>query len=95
MNEEEIVAAALSDSDALPMTEEQMKNARRIPRVRTMRRALQLTQEEFAARYHIPLDTLRDWEQGRSEPDQTAQAYLKAIAANPEAIYQALQFTPH
>ncbi|MEH2257149.1 helix-turn-helix domain-containing protein [Nostoc sp.] len=59
-----------------------------------MRRALQLTQEEFAACYRIPLNTLRDWEQGRSEPDQTAQAYLKAIAGNPEAVYQALQFIP-
>jgi len=29
---------------------------------------LQLTQEEFAPRYHIPLGTLRDWEQGRAEP---------------------------
>lgn len=95
MTEEEIHAAALSDPDALPMTETELRNARRVPRVKTMRRALHLTQEEFAARYHIPLGTLRDWEQGRSEPDQTAKAYLKVIAANPEAIYQALQYTPH
>lgn len=95
MTEEEIVAAALSDPDALPMTETELRNARRVPRVKTMRRALHLTQEEFAARYHIPLGTLRDWEQGRTEPDQTAKAYLKVIAANPEAIYQALQYTPH
>ncbi len=95
MTEEEIHAAALSDPDALPMTEAELRNARRVPRVKTMRRALRLTQEEFAARYHIPLGTLRDWEQGRSEPDQTAKAYLKVIAANPEAIYQALQSTPH
>ena len=95
MTEEEIHAAALSDPDALPMTEAELRNARRVPRVKTMRRALRLTQEEFAARYHIPLGTLRDWEQGRSEPDQTAKAYLKAIAVNPEAIYQALQFSPY
>lgn len=91
MTEEEIHAAALSDPDARPMTEAELRNAKRVKRVKTMRRALQLTQEEFAARYHIPLGTLRDWEQGRSEPDQTAKAYLKVIAANPEAIYQALQ----
>ena len=95
MTEEEIHAAALSDPDARPMTEAELRNAKRVPRVKTMRRALRLTQEEFAARYHIPLGTLRDWEQGHSEPDQTAQAYLKVIAANPEAIYQALQFSPH
>ncbi|MDZ8260580.1 helix-turn-helix domain-containing protein [Nostoc sp. ChiQUE01b] len=94
MTEEEIIAAAFTDPDAIPLTEEQLKTARRVPRVKTMRRALQLTQEEFAARYHIPLGTLRDWEQGRSKPDETAQAYLKAIAGNPEAVYQALRFTP-
>jgi hypothetical protein len=26
-----------------------------------------------AARYQIPIGTLRDWEQGRSEPDQPAK----------------------
>lgn len=95
MTEEEIHAAALSDPDALPMTEEELRNARPVPRIKTIRRALHLTQEEFAARYHIPLGTLRDWEQGRTEPDQTVKAYLKVIAANPEAIYQALQSTPN
>ncbi len=95
MTEEEIHAGAISDPDARPMTEAELRNARRVPRVKTMRRALKLTQEEFSARYHIPLGTLRDWEQGRTEPDQTAQAYLKVIAANPQAIYEALQFTPH
>ncbi|WP_199334057.1 MULTISPECIES: DNA-binding transcriptional regulator [Nostocaceae] len=95
MTEEEIHAAAVSDPDARPMTETELSNARRVPRVKTIRRALRLTQEEFAARYQIPLGTLRDWEQGRSEPDQTAKAYLKVIAANPDAIYQALQAIPH
>lgn len=95
MTEEEIHAAALSDPDAQPLTDADLARMRRISRVKTIRRALRLTQEEFAARYHIPLGTLRDWEQGRSEPDQTAKAYLKVIAANPEAIYQALQSTPH
>ncbi len=59
-------------------------------RVRTLRRALALTQEEFAERYHIPLATLRDWEQGRSEPDQPAKAYLTVIARDPEGVERAL-----
>lgn len=59
-----------ADSDARPFTPEELAKARRVPRVRTLRRALGLTQEEFAARYRIPLGTLRDREQGRSEPDQ-------------------------
>ncbi len=95
MTEQEIHAAALDDPDAQPLTDADLARMKRVSRAKIIRRALRLTQEEFAARYHIPLGTLRDWEQGRSEPDQTAQAYLKVIAANPEAIYQALQSTPH
>jgi putative transcriptional regulator len=49
-----------------------------------------LTQEEFSARYHIPLGTLRDWEQHRAEPDQAARAYLKVIAKDPDFVAAAL-----
>jgi putative transcriptional regulator len=70
MTEEEVSAAAARDPDARPMSEEEFGHARRVPHIKTLRRALALTQEEFAARYHIPLGTLRDWDQGRSEPDQ-------------------------
>ena len=61
-----------------------------MPRVKTLRRALDLTQQEFAARYQIPLGTLRDWEQGRTEPDQPARAYLTVIAHDPEGTRRAL-----
>jgi putative transcriptional regulator len=91
MTEAEIDAAALADPDARPMTAEELQTARRVPRIRTLRRALGLTQEEFAGRYHIPLGTLRDWEQGRTEPDQPARAYLKAIAGDPAAVQRALE----
>ncbi len=57
----------------------------REPGAQGIRRALGLTQEEFAAHYDIPLGTLRDWEQGRAEPDQPTQAYLKVIARGPSA----------
>ena len=52
------------------------------PHLKILRRALGMTQEEFATRFQIPLGTLRDWEQGRAEPDQTARAYLRAIAGD-------------
>ena len=90
MTEAEIEAAALADPDARPMTAEQMRNARRVPRAKTLRRALGLTQEEFATRYHIPIGTLRDWEQGRCEPDQPSLAYLRVIAHDPEGVIRAL-----
>jgi len=70
MTESEDEAAAWREPDAQPFTPEELARTKRIPRARTLRRALGLTQEEFAARYRIPLGTLRDWEQGRSEPDQ-------------------------
>jgi putative transcriptional regulator len=90
MTDEEVTAAALSDADARPMTPEQLRTARRVPRTKTLRRALALTQEEFATRYHIPIGTLRDWEQGRCEPDQPGRAYLTVIAHDPEGVKRAL-----
>ncbi|HEY7496635.1 MAG TPA: helix-turn-helix domain-containing protein [Candidatus Tectomicrobia bacterium] len=94
MEPEEIEAAARIDPDAQPLTEADLARMKRVPRTKTLRRALGLTQEEFAARYHIPLGTLRDWEQGRTEPDQPARAYLTVIARDPEGVYRALQVEP-
>lgn len=90
MTEEEIMAAALSDPDAQPLSDADFKRMKRVPRSKTLRRVLGLTQEEFALRYHIPIGTLRDWEQGRCEPDQTAKAYLHVIARDPSGIANAL-----
>jgi putative transcriptional regulator len=86
----EVEAAAAADPDAQPMTAEELRSARRVPRVKTLRRALGFTQEEFAIRYQIPIGTLRDWEQGRTEPDQPARAYLKVIARDPERVHRLL-----
>lgn len=86
----EIEAAAARDHENPPLTDAHLGQLRPVPRVKTLRRALALTQEEFAVRYHIPLGTLRDWEQGRSEPDQPAKAYLTVIARDPEGVDRAL-----
>ncbi|HEX3672862.1 MAG TPA: helix-turn-helix domain-containing protein [Rhizomicrobium sp.] len=94
MSEEEIEAAALSDPDNPPRAAAELAKMKRVPRAKTLRRALRLTQEEFALRYHIPLGTLRDWEQGRSEPDQPARAYLAVIARDPEGIAKAFEKKP-
>ena len=89
--EEASLAASMADPDALPLTPEQEERARPTPRAKIIRRALGLTQEEFSARYHIPLGTLRDWEQGRAQPDQPNRAYLKVIANDPEGVRKSLQ----
>jgi putative transcriptional regulator len=94
MTEEEVMAAALSDPDNQPWTEERMAGVKILSRLRSIRRALDLTQEEFSERYQIPLGTLRDWEQGRSEPDAPARAYIKAIRGDPEGVAKALQWCP-
>jgi DNA-binding transcriptional regulator YiaG len=91
LTDEEVRAAALADPDAQPLTEERLARMKRVPQARTLRRALSLTQEEFAARYHIPIGTLRDWEQGRSEPDQPARAYLNVIAHDPDGVRRGLE----
>jgi putative transcriptional regulator len=91
MTAAQIEAAAKSDADNPPLTAVQLAGMGRVPRVKTLRRALGLTQEEFAARYRIPLGTLRDWEQGRTEPDLTAQAYIIVIAHDPESARSALR----
>ncbi len=63
---------------------------KRTPQVKIIRRALGISQEGFAARYRIPIGTLRDWEQGRVAPDRAARAYLTVIARDPEAVRKAL-----
>jgi putative transcriptional regulator len=91
LTDEEIHAAALADPDAQPLTDERLAKMQRVPRTRGIRRALGLSQEEFATRYHIPVGTLRDWEQGRFEPDAAARAYLAVIAREPETVRRALE----
>jgi putative transcriptional regulator len=86
--------AALKDPDARPLTEADFRRMRRTPQVKIIRRALGISQQDFAARYHIPIGTLRDWEQGRVAPDQAARAYLTVIARDPEAVRKALSL-PH
>jgi putative transcriptional regulator len=94
MTEAQRHQAALDDPDARPLTEADFARMKRTPQVRIIRRALGLSQEDFAARYHIPIGTLRDWEQGRATPDQAARAYLTVIARDPEAVRRALHDAP-
>lgn len=91
MTEAQRHQAALDDPDAQPLTEADFARMKRPPQAKIIRRALGLSQEDFAARYHIPLGTLRDWEQGRVEPGQAARAYLKVIAREPDTVREALK----
>lgn len=90
MTDEEIEANALSDPDNPPLTAEELSHMRRIPNPREIRARLNLTQEQFAERFHLRLGTLRDWEQGKKAPDSAARVLLRVIDRNPEAVDQAL-----
>jgi putative transcriptional regulator len=91
MSEQDRRRAALADPDARPATRAQLARARRVPDVRALRQKLNLTQEEFAARFHLPLGTVRDWEQGAHRPDKAAQVLLTVIARDPDAVARALE----
>ena len=58
--------------------------------VSAVRRRLRLSQGVFAALFGIPLATVKDWEQGRRQPDAPARAYLRVIAQDPDAVRRAL-----
>ncbi|MDP6787134.1 MAG: transcriptional regulator [Rhodospirillales bacterium] len=58
--------------------------------VPAIRRKLGLSQPQFAARYSLSIGTLRDWEQGRRQPDRHARMLLRVIEREPEAVERAL-----
>jgi putative transcriptional regulator len=61
------------------------------PDVREIRRELGMSQQEFSSAYLIPLATLKNWEQGRRQPDAPAAAYLRVIARRPVETRDALR----
>jgi putative transcriptional regulator len=90
MTDEEVMTAARSDPDAPPLTPGQLAGMRRVSRVKVLRQRLGMTQAEFAEAFHLPITTLRDWEQRRSTPDAPARALLLAIERDPEVMRRLL-----
>ncbi|MCA6125823.1 helix-turn-helix domain-containing protein [Bradyrhizobium sp. WSM 1704] len=64
------------------------------PAVRDLRRKAQLTQLEFAAKLGVPVETIRNWEQGKRAPRGPARALLAVIAHSPETVFAALAGEP-
>ena len=75
---------------ASPASEE----ARSSSAVRELRRRARLTQLEFAARLGVPVETIRNWEQGKRMPRGPARALLAVIAHSPETVFAALATEP-
>jgi putative transcriptional regulator len=85
--DEDIARNVASDPDAPPILTDG-ETAAAI--ARTVRKRLGISLAEFAARFRIPVATLRDWEQNRRQPDCAAFAYLRVIAREPEMVARVL-----
>ena len=92
MTDEEALANARSDPDNPPYDDRKPGNPpmRRGSIAKRIRWKLRMSQSQFAEDFNIPLGTLRDWEQHRRDPDQSAQAYLAVILHEPDAVRRAL-----
>ena len=60
---------------------------------RGVRARTKLTQAQFAARIGVPLETVRNWEQGKRSPRGPARALLKVIDAAPDVAFAVLSTT--
>src|SRR5215218_2616864 len=58
--------------------------------VKRIRKGLGLSQEAFAATYGFALSAVRDWEQGRRQPERSARILLKIVEKEPDAVTRAL-----
>ncbi|MCB0000169.1 MAG: helix-turn-helix domain-containing protein [Anaerolineales bacterium] len=94
LSDEEVVAQAKNDPDAQPSSAAELQQFQRAVNVKTIRKQLAMTQEEFAHAFQLSLATLRDWEQARTQPDQAARTLLKIIAHNPDLVREALSQYP-
>lgn len=87
----EQMMAGLDDALAFAQGDTTRGQLHRPVDVRAVRQAMKKTQAEFAATYHLPIGTLRDWEQGRRQPDAPARILLGMIKADPEAVERLIE----
>ena len=57
---------------------------------RAIRSAVRMTQAKFAARIGVPIETVRNWEQGKRSPRGPARALLRVIEGAPEVAFAVL-----
>jgi putative transcriptional regulator len=84
----------LLDGKEFPLAPEMEAGQATPPGVRDLRRRAQLTQIEFASRLGVPVETIRNWEQGKRAPRGPARALLAVIAHSPETVFAALSTEP-
>ncbi len=79
-----------SASHFSPSSSAPSRKATVAPIVRDLRMRAKLTQAEFASRLGVPLETIRNWEQGKRSPRGPARALLTVIAHEPDMVFAAL-----
>ncbi len=84
----------LRDGQEFPLAPTTRLSRGGTPAVRDLRRRARLTQQQFAARLGVPVDTIRNWEQGKRLPRGPARALLAVIAHAPETVFAALASDP-
>ncbi len=82
--------AAPATTSVAPATTSVAPGMAMVPAVRDLRRRARLTQIEFAARLGVPVETIRNWEQGKRMPRGPARALLAVISHAPETVFAAL-----
>ena len=89
-NEHIILSADPSDPEDFDVSQEAMDCGQRARLIRKTRTGLGLSQLEFAKRFHVPVGTLRDWEQARATAPDFAVAYVQVIGQYPDIVAQAV-----
>lgn len=87
LTDEDIARQIAEDPDVAPSVE---TLGPPLPYARTVRNKLGLTQAELAEKIHVPVATIRNWEQGRVRPDPAALALLRILDRAPKAALKAL-----
>lgn len=80
------IAAGLNDAIAFAKGDESRARVAKPVDVKAIRTSAQMSQEEFARTFRLPIGTVRDWEQHRREPDTAAKVFLSIIEADPKTV---------
>ena len=75
MKEDDTLQETLAPEDR-PLTDADFARMKRTPQVKVARRAMRLTEKEFATQFGVSVSTLRDWEEGRAEADESVMEQI-------------------
>ena len=91
MKQEHIILPAdPSDAEDFDVTAEALDRGQRARLIRRTRTGLGLSQSDFATRFHVPVGTLRDWEQAHATAPDIAIAYVRVIGQHPDIVAKAV-----